>query len=718
MGNDRPHWVRLLTVLAGAAALWIAFPKPARCWEYSLFSDFDYQLTDSTIKNKLTGEKTKTQNDRFEQIYNLSVRHRLYPYLSLEGGGTFRRDTTTSSSEGQNSTDTFQSFQPFGGIRLNTPLLNGGLDYYDSQFLSNPAFGESHKIYRKEFDAAFGMKPVDLPSFSLHYDRIHTYDDPKTRDDVENDYRFTTDYIFRTLGLHYSYNRQDKESQLDGSTSLQQTHSGRLSYSHSLLQGRMNMFADYGIDYGTTENEGPQPQPVLLRPLSGLFAVDDTPEDGQLDPLGALNDSDTSVSAGINLGVKGNFQNVLNLGLDLGFESPLDLLYIYVQKRVDSSAANALKWSVYVSDRNDETSTWTAVVMNVTASFDDLDNRFEISIPQVKTRYIKVVVQPLSPEAQTQDILVTEMQALTVLPPGKNEGENMNQDASFSVNHRFSDKTSGNYTLSYRDSRDLLLGTKSYFLSNIFNINHTFNQVFSGSISANRADQWGTGNDLTTSYSGSSSLRARYSEVFSQTLLFSASTSSGEGASTRGVMLLRNQARPYRGWTVNLDGGYALSDDSSSGLTKTVLLRAASSVRPNTKLSFHLGYSGTFTSSGGDQSSPSDQVWQGQVFFSPVGTLSLSAGASLDQRDGERRLLQNYAANWAPFSSGDLQFTLAYNEFLSPTSDRETRQVSPHLTLRISRHFILGLAYNWTWDDSQIQEITSQSADATLRLIF
>jgi len=696
-----------------------SLPGIALGWNYSLFSEFNEQMTDTSTRNKLSGETTDSSSSVFSQRYNLNLSHSFFPSLMFQGGATWEDTNVRVESDDSSNTSSFSTLRPFAGLRLSNPLYNFGANYSEIMGSSELGSGQNIETRRKEFDIGGGFNPVGLPSLGLRYGRVHSFDDPLTRDTLENDYRLNTSYDYRDFGMTYSYSRGDVENLLSGSTQSIQSHTGRIDYSRRFFEGRTAVTGTYGINYSTTEFRGPQPDPVPLGRSAGLFAVDDTPEDEALDLLNALIDSDTETSTGVNLGVNGGDQTVFfNIGLDLGFAIPVERLYVWVDKPVEGAAVNGFTWRVYVSDRNDESAVWKLIEGPGPASFSSFFNRFEIPIPRTEARYFKVVVQPLSaanPSASRfQDLFVTEMEALTLPPAGTNRTDSLSQDLGIGIRHQVNEKTSVSYNGVYRRNESLLADRSNFQLSNSFHVSHIFSRRVRGSAALGRTDQWGGTQDASSSTDFSTSLKGNWSPVFSQSINFSASQASGTFESSRYSMLLRNQFRPYRGWTLNIDSGESWRSSGSS-----TLVRIRTSVRPHPKVSFGLGYSGTFAQGGGNSSSnSSSQQYDAQAFYSPVPTLSLSAGLQSLDRNGENRTSQNYAVNWAPWSGGDLQFSIAYSESLSPTSDAESRQLSPRMTWRISQHFTLSTAYSIVRGSTQTQETDSQTLRGTLTMVF
>ncbi len=717
-GNSSHLWRRWPGLLFGLFLLLFLLPDTALGWDYNLFSTFDYRFSDSTTRNTVTGQTNDRDSHFFRQLYNLNLRHSFFPNLILQGGGTFEDATNKSIQDSDTSTFDSQALRPFGSLRLNNPLYHAGVDYQESWRQSEAENVSKQEIIRRELSVGGGMTPIGLPDFSLRYSRTHLNNIPKTQENQEEQYRFNTSYNYRGLAMRYSYNRSELENQITGSTIMRQNHTGRMEYGRNYLK-RLDLSGSYGFGYTTSTFQGPRPEPFPLNALFGLFAVSDFPTEGALELLTALNDGNADASSGINLGVNGDARNVLNVGLDFGLILPVDKLLIWVDRRVEQQVVSGLSWTVFISDRNDESAQWTAVTGAITAPFSDFFNRFEISIPRVETRFIKVVVSPLSPVNPAadsfQDLFVTEIQGLTVLPAGKRKNESLAQDLVLGLRYKVSEETGVGYSFSYRQADAILIDRSSYYLSNGFFLNHRFSKMLKGALSGSRIDNWGSGQEKGTTYTYSASLRGDWSKVFSQSLLFNGSEASGIYDGSTQSVVLRNQLRPYRGWTLNLDGGRSWSENSTNSL-----VRIATGIRPNDKVSFSLNYSGTFVENKdeGVTDRESRHDYSGQIFFSPVKTLSLTAGIRINERGGESRVLQSYGVNWSPLLGGALQFSTSYNEFIASTTDQETRQFSSAVHWKISRHLSGSLAYSKINNSSSTQVTNSQNILSSVTIIF
>jgi uncharacterized protein (TIGR03382 family) len=152
-------------------------------------------------------------------------------------------------------------------------------------------------------------------------------------------------------------------------------------------------------------------------PVGGLYALETPPATATsigLAPAPALVDGDRSTNAGIDLGfgrsvagdttprhVGGQLANAL---------TPVDRISVWVDRALPADVAGAYAWTVYGSDDN---VLWTPVALGGPASFDALDDRFEIPIVRTAARYLNVVTRPLptgvTVDARYSEVLVTEV---------------------------------------------------------------------------------------------------------------------------------------------------------------------------------------------------------------------------------------------------------------------------------------------------------------------
>jgi hypothetical protein len=245
------------------------------------------------------------------------------------------------------------------------------------------------------------------------------------------------------------------------------------------------MDTEYRIQYDTFEFPGSATVESPLQRSAGLSSLDNTPEDGPaLSSNVALIDGNVIASAGLDIGTAGDQLQLVNIGLDFGFAVDVDQIHVWVDRRLTATVSNSFSWSVYTSPDNLDTSTWTLVATVFPANFATFDNRFEITFPEVNTRFIKVVTSALSPTVpgagDFPNIFVTEMQAFITLQGVEvdNKQTTINHNYNLNLIGKLSDKTTLGYNLFYRLQEEDPSSDKRTELTNGIYLNHTFNDVF------------------------------------------------------------------------------------------------------------------------------------------------------------------------------------------------------------------------------------------------
>jgi len=686
--------------------------------------DITYSDSESDVTNKTTGEKINTNFYTVEQRYNLNLSKNIFPYLLFETGTIFEWNNATSKTEGTKNEFEERKLQPFARLRLENPLYRAGLEYRRTEIHEDVTDQPVIEKMRDEFDVLLGWRPLDLPRLDLRYNYLHSYDDPETVDTIEKLLLLRSEYTWRQLRLDYVYTRQDIDNRITNFDTREQTHLGRIEYSHNFWDGRLSMNSRYRLRYNTFEFPGTGSAEVALPRSQGLFSLDSTPQDGPaLAPNSALIDGNLTASSGIDIGLGGDEFTLTNIGVDFGLAVDVDTIRIWVDRSLTSPVANSFSWAVFTSPDNTNASTWTLVATVSPADFGTFENRFEIPFPTVTTRFIKVVTTPLSPTvpgaSNFPNIFVTEMQAFALVTGVKVDNKITNIDHNYDLNlrARLSDKTVLGYNLIllYRDQDPS--SQESTQLTNDIFINHVLNSVFSTGANMSRTDKT-ENNEDTVSHSYNAFLKGTYLPTFNQTLTFSGRNTKEEDDSddTFGL-ILRNNAILYRGWSALLDLGYNYNRPAGSDVVeKSILFRAGTTFEPNQMLTFNMNYQlRNFLEP--DQGSNAELNLE--AFFVPTRTLSFNARYDVLQRTGfETQTIQNYTATWSPFPDGNLQVFISYNEARRSQLDEKARTIGPGLNWSISRHFFLEMFYNFIKTESNTQEIETYSFFAKLRMTF
>ena len=717
-------WIPPVILLTSAI-----LPSSARAEGIGFNSQLTYSRSDSKTTDRDTGEKSNSKSYRFDQRYNLDLTKTIYPYLSFRAGTFYEVNTSKSLSDNFKTEET--TLQPVVGLTLNNPLYQAGLQYTGTRRTEKTTNLQKIELFRDDIISSLVWSPADLPLVDLRYNWTHTYDHPKNVDVIDKLLTLKSSYTaWEELHLDYIYTRLDTDDRMGGFDTLNQTHFGNVNYSDNFLDDRLLMTTTYAIRYNTLEFPGAETVQLPLQPSEGLSAVNtDSPTDGPaLTTRNALIDGNLTASAGINIGsAPVNQAKFINIGLRFSSARDVDEIYVWVDRRLSAAVADSFSWSVYTSPDNTSTSTWTLVATVFPASFGALDNRFDISFPQVNTQFIKVVTTALpsvlDPGNQFTDIFVTEMQAFSTLSGAQvnHQFTTLDQNYNLNLTARLGDKTSLGYSLQYfTEDQDAPAPDSSQLFNNIF-LNHTFNEIFSSSATFSRGDTKQS-DRKTTTYSYGASIRGNYLPTFNQTLTLSGSNESEEeGSAYTYSIFLHHNAILYSGWSAFVDLGRTwnlLVDDTRNAST---IIRTGTNIIPNSMINLNLTYNYTLTDSKppeGNSQETTNKNLNLEVFFTPFRALSLSASINYIEREDFSSTLQQYSVNWSPFPEGDLQFFFLYNETLENEQNREETSLGPGFNWKISNHFSLRSSYTYVQGKSSTQKVESNNFLSELTIIF
>jgi hypothetical protein len=226
----------------------------------------------------------------------------------------------------------------------------------------------------------------------------------------------------------YLFTRSELENSANEFSSLQERQEGRLAAARGFLDERLRV--SFGgsvsrLDGSERVGAGAElAEPIVV--AEGLFAVNPTPEIGELEVAPGLNDGDfvTPAESGIDIGGANTFRN---LGLDLGILRPITQLEI----SVDRPSGFDVVWAVYQSADN---LLWEEVPV-ISSVFDAGTRRYTVRFVETSERFFKVVNLSVNPEPI---VLVTELRALRAIEGLEGEGGRETTLYSANVSARYS----------------------------------------------------------------------------------------------------------------------------------------------------------------------------------------------------------------------------------------------------------------------------------------
>jgi hypothetical protein len=705
-------------------------------WADAIDFSTDHQYTNSrgTTKFKLTGEKVDSDYEQLNQLYNLNLSKYFFPYLLFDAGNVYQINSTWSKT-GDSKVDTEEKIlAPYAELNLVNPIYQAGIAYRKRQIKEEVTDLPNTQADRDEITGTVGMNPPSdlFPDWTLRYSHVHLYDDPETQDQIQKIWTLDSAYTpVSDLLLNYSYARTDTHEKFLDFDTTEQSHLGKAEYSRDFLDDRLAMDTSYTLNYNKFEfsSTSANAEVPLLR-FAGLSSLSNTPDDGPAMGFNpALIDGNVTASAGLDIGTAGDQALPVNMGLDFGFATDVDTLYVWVDRRLTATVINSFSWQVYTSPDNTDLSTWTLVATVSPANFGTFDNRFEISFPKVNTRFIKVVTSALSPvvpgAGSFPNIFVTELQGFITASGSNINNENsvLNQNFNLGLRGQLSAGTLLGYNLFYNQQDTDPGNVKRTQYTNGLYLNHTFNQTFYGNINGQRtdtSDEVSNNTEDTYNYTYGASLRANWLDTFNQSLTFSGSYDNTIlGSSSQNAVFLRNNAILYQGWSAFLDTGYTWEQPEIGSEISSFIFRQGTNLQPNQKISLNLNFSYKHTDQSGENAGPNSETrWDIQGFYVPFRNLSFFAKINSVKRENSTDTFQNYTVNWSPFPDGDLQFFFVFNEILLSESNEEQRVVGPSLKWTIGPHIALDMSYNFTTDDNDTEKIESKVFSADLRMHF
>jgi len=691
------------------------------------YSELQYNATNSDTKIKDTGENISSDFTRFGQRYDLDVSKTLYPYLLFATGAVYEHNKSESTTGDADFDATEKILRPFVELNLNNPIYQAGMSYRKTRIEEEITDLPDSRLDRDQYTLVLGMTPSRaFPEWNFSLVRTLTSDDPETIDRRLDIYNFETLYTpWESLLLNYSYIRTENDDRLRNFETTDQTHFGRAEYSKTLLNNRLSLYTRYSIRHNIFEFPSSATVEQPLARTAGLSSLDNTPDNGPaLTNNAVLIDGNLVASAGLNIGTTGDQGTLVNIGLDLGFATDVDQIRVWVDRRLTPVVAGSYSWAVYTSPDNLDTSTWTLVVTVQPADFGTVDNRFEIFLPTVNTRYIKVVTAPLAlttPGAtEFANVFVTEIEGFVTVSGSEVDSKQKTTDHNYNLNlrGRLTDKTTIGYNLLYSLQQQDLAGDRTQLTNDVY-LNHTFNNVYSFNARGQRSDLSLPEED-TTDYTYGASLKARWLKTFDQSLTYSGRYfDEDEGNAYQNSIFLRSNAVLYRGWSAFVDGGYGWERPVDGPQITTQILRGGTNFVPNRKLDFNLNYLYRRTDQSGLDIGPrTEKIINFRGFYLPFNTLSFFANLSRQDRDGRIDDFINFNATWSPFPDGDLQFFFNYSEILRPQTDSRERVVGPGLKWTIGRFGFLDLSYSFTQSENNVQKTDSTILNGNLRIVY
>jgi len=702
----------------------------------------------STSRSKgtdATGVSTLSDGSAYFQRYNLSFSNLLYPQLSLNAGGFFDKTISVSESPDGQSRSSFLNLMPTASLTFFNPFVTGGVGWAKREEKTDSG-GSTQTSFQDSKNAFLVFRPEGLPTLNLQFIRSNRYDRERERENVTSDaFSLSSAYApLKNLSLSYSASVAKGNDKLSETTSTSETHSGRAGYGNRFLKNRVSFSADYNRSRSSSEvRSGHGALKLPLFPFSGLSAISSlfsapTPSviTETLGPNQPLIDGNLTASTGMNIGRSVSLSGdtrFREVGVDFVNATPVNTLDVFVvlnQANQDLPAvvADNFTWYIYTSPDNQN---WTLHGSGLKAVFDPFSNRFEISFPDVTTRYIMAAVQPLSvaviapPGVDVSNIFITEVQAFITRASTLGGSKSSQGSELYNLNVRTTILNSPllSHNMYYSHAKSDPSGATSYALGNSLSLSQRLSRVLTGTARVAREDAGssspGTGR-LTYLYSAA--LMASPLPTLSSSLVMGGSrTEAGGVTSNNSSLYLANSAQLYQGINVSLSGGASRSSSSMGNESESSTINAGAGFVPHRNLSLNLNYGrgASRSSLDGTERPPSRSETVGAgAAYTPVETVYLVFsinGSSGTNR--QRQTSRNFSSSWAPLSSGALQVSLAYAQNQqSAAGESFNRSKSAGVSWRVGPRMSLSAGYSISKSESAslISESSGFSANFTM----
>lgn len=691
------------------------------------------ELTYSNARTRFedsAGLSTSTETGSFLQRYNLTLDKRLYPNLSLLAGGLFDRRATTLKTGETEIDSTATRIRPFASLTLRSPLYLAEAAYSRSEDELEVSGAPSATTVRETYSSTLHWRPDGFPDLKLQFFRTNTFDrDRVVQDSTDDQYQLTSEYRpVSSLFLRYQATLRRNEDRVQDLTIDEIGHDGRIAYADWWWRRRVSVSSDYRYTRAETEiaTGGAGEVRFALAPLTGLSAIDDTPESGALDPNPALIDGDLATGTGIDLGLPppGGDPRPRNMGLQFAVDTQVNTLLVWVDRELPAGIGNAFSWTIYTSADGEN---WELRQTVAPADFGPFQNRFEVRFADLVVRFIKVVVSPLSAgvpfASDFPTIAVTELQAVLRRPAAEVAGRQARDTHLYNlgVRTRILQAPSLHYELTYSLAKAAPAPRRDT-LSNGLAFSHQFTRVFSGTARVAREDGR-EAEGTRTAYLYNAAATAVPLPTLRHSLVFSGrrETVAGGTTDTKSVSLFNN-AKLYEGVDVNLGAGKSFVSAETGEETDGTLINAGVTLVPHATLTLNLIYTDTRTERSGGERPPSTDTTraaEANASFHPVPTIFLFGSYRIEQRTGEdRRSTVNYSATWSPFPDGTLHLNFFFNETLRSEDDARERTITPSLRWNITRRATLDVAYQKLTSDAVSQKSDSEVVSGTFRISF
>ena len=677
-----------------------------------------YQYSNSRTSGSVN---TSSEANAVTQVYRLQIGQAFLPSLRLDLGGFLNWDLGWAKGGGVSIDTDRKLWNADARLSFGTNPLTGQLYYQFNQRLGETTAGglsfAQPTLNRELLGFSGTWSAAELPRLNLLLFQNHTYDTAhEVTDQLVRTVTLTAEYApVAPLSLRYGLNYSRGENRLNGATGDLLGQTIFAGYGQSFGEG----FALVGASYtgtlllASTYGAAGSRIPLQQFPRGGLSLVEPvtvTPSFVTLQPNPAIVDGNTAVGAGLDIGFGASLLGDTRYReAGAAFTDALtevQLIYLWVDRRLPPEVAAAFSWTAYRSDDNQN---WTQVPLAGPVVFAPFDNRFEIPVASARAPYFKVVTRPLA-AGVTQDplfssILVTEIQLFRLVTSTGATTSITTYSGTAAASARLLLLPSVNLTYQFAGLvfHRTNPANANWNLSNTFSAYRQLGPIFSlrGQIEHTLGKTLYQSEEvLQNNLRFSAGVDALFLPTLSSSLTYQAQLGFIASAVNQSYQSLSftTLAEFYKGINFNVNLGYTTGTggDNSAPFTNSNAT-ASLSIVPNPVLTL----TGTFGYSGFSRTNPAGlrevtdtgQV-SGSVIVSPIPALYGAATVTWYPWIAGQTTVTNLNANFSPFQGGALLLTISYNQTFDPANDTRSLFWGPSLRWTIRRSTFLTASYS------------------------
>ncbi len=690
---------------------------------------FDASETTST---DVTGRTSHESATAFTNRYFVDLNRQLFPLTTFSGNGMYESVMGSSTINGISSQTESDRWNLYGQLKVGDPILNGTAAYTRASASASALAGGiasfAPTTISDNYTLLGAWRTEDLPRVDLRLSRIDQYDSRRQLADLStNEAYLSARYDYQYLNTSYRFLYSNPVDHLHGTDTTGMSHTAMVGFGDRFLEDRLTLGANYQIQGVTTDTSTSGRGTVATQqiPSQGLSAVETfpiVPTRVTLDPNPGLVDGDATVGAGINIGFGpsvANDQNYRDLGAQFpNAVTPVNAIYVYVDRLLAANVAGAFSWAAYRSDDNLD---WVSVPLAGAVQFGTFQNRFEIPIAKTQARYVKVIVKPLAASATSdpryRDILVTEVQFLDLESAASVSGKHSSFNGVFNGTARVLLLRSSPTlyyefsTLLTHDSRRQQ--TLTFDIINAVSLEQRLARplVLRAGVERLEADE-GAGHESQTRYTAALSYQPL--PLLNGSMAYAGQTrQTAAGTSSNNTFLVIGRADPYQGISLGTNLSFGFGTDEERRDFRTATAQVSTSLVPNRFVTVTGAYtvSDTVSTFGGTQSSTTSMQLDGFLSFTPFTALLASVNGSRVLSRGRWYTLANVNAGLSPFSGGQLVMTFVYTDTIDTGADSRLRTFGPTIRWNLRPGTYAEVSYS-------VSDSSDRAADRHVRAVM